>query len=55
MYSNSVPLPLVLPDAPQGSLDFDAPSPKGSLDGEESEGGGGAPHASSALAGAEAR
>lgn len=50
-----VPLPLVLLDAPQGSLDLDAPSPKGSLDGEESKGGAGSPHASSVLAGAKAR
>ena len=33
---------------------LDAPSPKGSLDGEESEGGAGELHASSVLAGAEA-
>lgn len=50
-----MPLPLVLLDAPQGSLDLNAPSPKGSLDGEESKGGAGAPHASSVLAGAKAR
>lgn len=40
--------------APQGSLVLDAPSPKGSLGGEESEGAAGAPQASSVLAGAEA-
>lgn len=49
-----MPLPLVLLDAPQGSLDLDAPSPKGLLDGEESKGGAGSPHASSVLAGAKA-
>lgn len=41
--------------APQGSLALDAPSPKGSLDGEVSAGGAGEPHASSALAGAAAK
>lgn len=40
--------------APQGSLALDAPSPKGSLDGEVSAGGAGEPHASSVLAGAAA-
>lgn len=41
--------------APQGSLALAAPSPKGSPDVEESEGGAGEPHASSVLAGAEAK
>lgn len=39
--------------APHGSSFFD-PSPKGSLDGEEAEGGAVEPHASSVLTGAEA-
>lgn len=34
---------------------LEAPSPNGSLDGEESEGGAGAPQASSVEAGAEAK
>lgn len=50
----SVLLPFVLLGVPQGSLLLDAPSPKGSADGEESAGGAGAPQASSALTGAEA-
>lgn len=43
-----VPVPL---GAPQGSL-LDAPSPNGSLIGEEPEGGAGEPHASSEFNGA---
>ena len=41
--------------APQGSLFLDAPSPKGSLDREESKGGAGEPHASSVLTRAAAK
>lgn len=41
----------VLLSAPHASSFFD-PSPKGSLDGEESDGGAGEPQASSALTGA---
>lgn len=41
--------------APQGSPFLDAPSPKGSLDGEVSGGGAGDPHASSVLTGAAAK
>ena len=45
-----VPVPLdALLGAPQGSLFLEAPSPKGSLDAEESMGGAGDPHASSVL------
>ena len=53
----SLPVPLLgaLLGAPQGSLFLDAPSPKGSLDGEKSEGGAGDPHASSVLTGAAAK
>lgn len=50
-----VPLVVALVGAPQGSLVLDAPSPNGSLDGEETEGGAGDPHASSVLSGAAAR
>lgn len=39
-------LPVLL-GAPQGSLLLEAPSPNGSLDGEEMEGGAGVPQASS--------
>lgn len=51
-----LPVPLLgaLLGAPHGSLVLDAPSPKGSLEGE-SEGGAGDPQASSALAGAAAK
>ena len=48
-----VALLVALLDLPQGSLALGAPSPKGSLAGEEAEGGAGDPHASSVLAGAE--
>lgn len=48
----SLPVPLLL-GVPQGSPFLD-PSPKGSLDGEVSEGGAGEPHASSVFTGAEA-
>ncbi len=54
----NLPVPLLgaLLGAPQGSPFLDAPSPKGSLDGEESEGGAAEPHASSVLtAGAAAK
>lgn len=53
---DSIPVPLLetLLGAPHGSPFLDAPSPKGSLDGEESEGGAGEPHASSVLPGAAA-
>lgn len=50
-----VPLLVALLGAPQGSLVLDAPSPKGSLDGEVSEGGAGEPQASSVPSGAAAR
>lgn len=50
-----VPLLGVLLGAPQGSPFLEAPSPKGSLNGEESEGAAGAPHASSVPPGAVAR
>lgn len=40
-------MPLLLLGAPHGSLLLAAPSPKGSLDAEESEGGTGVPQASS--------
>lgn len=52
----NLPVPLLGASlgAPQGSPFLEAPSPKGSLDGEESEGGAGEPHASSVLTGAEA-
>lgn len=52
----NLPVPLLgsLLDAPQGSPFLDAPSPKGSLDGEESDGGAGEPHASSVPTGAAA-
>lgn len=53
--NSPVPLLGALLGAPQGSLFLDAPSPKGSLDGVESEGGAGEPHASSALTGAAAK
>lgn len=49
-----MPSPLALLGAPQGSLVLDAPSPNGSPDGEEPDGGAGVPHASSVLTGAEA-
>lgn len=53
----NLPVPLLgaLLGAPQGSPFLDAPSPKGSLDGEESEGGAGEPHASFVLTGAAAK
>lgn len=53
----NLPVPLlgVLLGAPQGSPFLEAPSPKGSLDGEESEGAAGAPHASSVPPGAAAK
>lgn len=51
----NLPVPLLgaLLGAPQGSPFLD-PSPKGSLDGEESEGGAAEPHTSSVLTGAAA-
>lgn len=54
-FSLPVPLLVTLLGAPQGSLVFDAPSPKGSLDGEVSEGAAGEPQASSVLSGAAAK
>lgn len=55
LFFINLPVPLLgaLLSAPHGSSFFD-PSPKGSLDGEEAEGGAGEPHASSVLTGAEA-
>lgn len=51
----NLPVPLLgaLLGAPQGSSFLD-PSPKGSLDGKDSEGGAGEPHAASVLTGAAA-
>ncbi len=53
----NLPVPLLgaLLGVPQGSPFLDVPSPKGSLDGEDSEGGAGEPHASSELTGAAAK
>lgn len=50
-----MPLLVALLGAPQGLLVLDAPSPKGSLSGEVSEGGAGEPQASSVLSGAASR
>lgn len=51
---NILPVPLLgaLLGAPHGSSFLDAPSPKGSPEGEESEGGAAEPQASSVLTGA---